>query len=280
MIAAPTTATATYLGAATVLLHIGDVALLTDPALDAPEVPQEFRVPGTAMRIPLQRRWPAALPNGGLPHLDAVLLSHDQHADNFDTAGRLLASRADLVLTTPSGAARLGGNARPLVTWQSWVIERGSTRVRVTATPARHGPEEMGGLAGDVTGFVVEAEGLDRALYISGDTVLCDELAEVGRRFVVGPALLHLGRARFEATGATTFSLSAGDGSTLADLVGATAVLPVHYEDWGHFTETREEADRALRAAGTPTVWMTPGRAVDLRFLGLVRREPGNRSSA
>ena len=36
--------------------------------------------------------------------VDAVLLSHDQHADNFDTAGRAVALEAPIILTTQAGA--------------------------------------------------------------------------------------------------------------------------------------------------------------------------------
>jgi L-ascorbate metabolism protein UlaG (beta-lactamase superfamily) len=267
---APLSATATWLGTATVLLRIGDLVLLTDPALDAPESPQEFHVPTTELRIPLQRRRPAALPPGGLPRLDAVLLSHDQHADNFDAAGRAAAAQADLIVTTSAAAGRLGAAARGLRPWESCVIERGPTRARVTATPARHGPAGMEELVGDVTGFVLEVDGLDRALYVSGDTVLHDELAEISRRFCIGPALLHLGEARFAATGPTTYSMGAAEAAELADLLGIRTVLPVHHDDWEHFTQSHEEAVAAFDRAGTTTRWMVPGDPVDLLSAGLL----------
>ena len=43
--------------------------------------------------------------------IDAVLLSHDQHEDNLDAAGRSLLDEAGLVITTVAGAGRLGGGA-------------------------------------------------------------------------------------------------------------------------------------------------------------------------
>ena len=46
--------------------------------------------------------------------VDVVLLSHDQHADNLDPAGRELVAGSRLTLTTDSAAQRLGGTARPL----------------------------------------------------------------------------------------------------------------------------------------------------------------------
>jgi hypothetical protein len=43
--------------------------------------------------------------------VDAVLLSHDQHADNLDPAGRDVVAAAPVVLTTGAAARRLGGTA-------------------------------------------------------------------------------------------------------------------------------------------------------------------------
>jgi hypothetical protein len=41
--------------------------------------------------------------------VDAVLLSHDQHADNLDLSGRSYLMQAERVFTTKAGAGRLGG---------------------------------------------------------------------------------------------------------------------------------------------------------------------------
>ncbi|HWH29233.1 MAG TPA: MBL fold metallo-hydrolase [Mycobacteriales bacterium] len=257
--------TATWLGAATVLLRVGALSLLTDPALDPADQEQVFHVPGSDIPIPLRRTSDPVLPPGGLPRLDAVLLSHDEHADNLDARGRAVAAGAGRILTTPSGARRLGGRAEGLERWASVELERAGTRVRVTATPARHGPAGMEAVVGDVTGFVVEIEGLARAVYISGDTVLHDDLTAVGRRFAIGPALLHLGRARFDLTGPTCYSLSGADGVALAADLGATALLPVHHEGWVHFSEPAVGLERALRGSPVPVLWPTPGVPVDLR---------------
>ena len=49
--------------------------------------------------------------------VDAVLLSHDQHADNLDHAGRDFLNSAGRVLTTVAGAKRLDGHAEGLAPW-------------------------------------------------------------------------------------------------------------------------------------------------------------------
>jgi L-ascorbate metabolism protein UlaG (beta-lactamase superfamily) len=262
-------ATATHVGTATVLLELGELRLLTDPALDSAGSPQSFDVPGTDVELPLRRTRDPVLPRGGLPHLDAVLLTHDEHADNFDAAGRAVAAAAEVVVTTLSGAARLGGNAIGLAPWESVELHQGSTRARVTATPAQHGPPAAAALVGDVIGFVVEVQGLPRAIYVSGDTVVHDDLGEIGRRFAIGPALLHLGQARFEPTGDITYSMSGADAAGLARTLRATGVLPVHYDDWAHFSESSKVVRQALAATPCAVHWMEPGRPLDLWRAGL-----------
>lgn len=257
--------TATWLGAATVLLRLGELTLLKDPALDPVGAEHEFRVPGSDLTIPLQRTSVPVLPPDGLPPLDAVLLSHDEHADNSDVAGRAVARTAERLLTTESGARRLGGRAHGLPPWESVVLRRGATRARVTATPARHGPEGSEALVGDVTGFVIQVDGLRRALYVSGDTVLYEDLAQIGQRFRVGPALLHLGRARFAPTGETQYSMSGEQGVALAGRLGATALLPVHHDGWAHFSEGPAELAAELSTSPVRVLWPRRSEAVDLR---------------
>jgi L-ascorbate metabolism protein UlaG (beta-lactamase superfamily) len=69
--------------------------------------------------------------------IDAVLLSHDHHGVNLDSAGRALLPSAGVVLTTAAGARRLGGNARGLQPWATTLLEApGRPTIQVTTTPA------------------------------------------------------------------------------------------------------------------------------------------------
>src|SRR5262245_64817642 len=75
----------THIGTATVLMEIGGLRLLTDPALDP--APRHYSFgPGTSST----KTETPALPAAGFGRLDAVLVSHDQHADNLDAPGRAL----------------------------------------------------------------------------------------------------------------------------------------------------------------------------------------------
>jgi L-ascorbate metabolism protein UlaG (beta-lactamase superfamily) len=121
--------------------------------------------------------------------IDAVLLSHDHHGDNLDTAGRALLPAAGVVLTTVAGARRLGGNARGLAPWATTQLEApGRAPIQVTATPCRHGPPLSRPIAGDVIGFALAWPGQDHGvLWITGGTVLCDGVRQVADRLQATP---------------------------------------------------------------------------------------------
>ena len=120
--------------------------------------------------------------------IDAVLLTHDHHGDNLDDAGRALLPSAGTVVTTVSGARRLGGGARGLAPWATTRLEApGRPTIKVTATPCRHGPPLSHPIVGDVVGFALRWDGQEHgALWISGDTVLYDGVREVAGRLEVG----------------------------------------------------------------------------------------------
>jgi L-ascorbate metabolism protein UlaG (beta-lactamase superfamily) len=246
----------THLGTATLLLELAGLRLLTDPALDGPGGTYHFGF-GTRSR----KLAAPALPPGGLGALDAVLLSHDHHADNLDAAGRALLPAARVVFTTPSGARRLGGNARGLAPWQS--AELGP--LKITATPARHGPPLSRPIVGEVVGFLLEAAGFSHGpLYISGDTVWFPGVAEVARRYRVGTAFLHLGGVRFGISGPLRYTFSGAEAAVAAEALGAQTIVPVHYEGWTHFRESRAESERALARLGARVRWVPLGEPVEI----------------
>ena len=120
----------------------------------------------------------------------------EQHADNFDRSGKAYAMAAPRLFTTHAGAQRLGTPAEGLAPWQSTKINKpdGAT-LRITATPARHGPAGIEPLSGDVIGFMASFSDGTPPLYVTGDTVWYDGVAEVARRFRPGVVLLFAGAA-------------------------------------------------------------------------------------
>ncbi len=247
----------THLCAATVLLEVGPLRLLTDPALDPAGGRYTF-APGMSST----KTTGPAIPPGALGRIDAVLLSHDHHADNLDPAGRAFLPSAGRVLTTRSGARRLGGNAIGLADWQTTELDG----LRVTATPARHGPIFSLPLAGKVIGFLLETAG--RSIYVSGDTVWFSGVAKVARRGPVSVALLHLGGVRFPITGPIRYTFDVAGAIHAARALEAHTIVPIHYDGWSHFREGRAEFERAFEAAGLArrVRWPIPGEALELEL--------------
>jgi L-ascorbate metabolism protein UlaG (beta-lactamase superfamily) len=236
----------THIGGPTLLIEAAGWRLLTDPTFDPPGERYSFGWGASSRKLV-----GPAIPAAELPKLDAILLTHDHHGDNLDAAGRELLPAAGVVVTTISGAQRLGGGARGLAAWQSTVLEApGRPEIEVTATPCRHGPPFSHPLAGDVVGFALRWDGQeDGVLWISGDTVLYDGVREVADHLEVDTAILHLGGVQFPITGAVRYSMTARDAVELCGLIGPRSAIPSHYEGWKHFKEGREDIERELARA-------------------------------
>src|SRR4051794_4435816 len=233
----------THVGGPTALIEIGGWRLLTDPPFAPPGRRYRFGW-GTSSR----KLTGPALAAADVGPIDAVLLSHDHHGDNLDPAGRGLLLSAGVVVTTASGAKRLGGGARGLEPWQvTRLTSPGRPAIEVTATPCRHGPPLSHPIVGDVVGFALRWDGqVHGALWISGDTVLYDGVRQVAERVQVGTALLHLGGVRFPVTGPLRYTMTAHEAVELIGLLHPHVAVPIHYEGWGHFREGRDAIEREL----------------------------------
>jgi L-ascorbate metabolism protein UlaG (beta-lactamase superfamily) len=254
--------TLTLIGGPTLLIEIGGFRLLTDPTFDAPGDYQSGPVT-------LRKTQGPALSAADIGRIDAVLLTHDQHADNLDPAGRRLLAKTPIVLTTRIGAGRLAaeglGVARGLAPWENIEITGADgAKLHVTETPARHGPVGIEPITGDVIGFLV---GLDRpgdAIYVSGDTVWCEGVAEVARRYRPRLVIPFAGAAR--TRGAFHLTMDGNDAIETAHAFKDALIAPVHTDGWAHFTESGAELAAAFEALGLGERLRTlkPGTALPL----------------
>ena len=248
----------TYIGGPTALLEYGGLRFLTDPTFDPAATDYPTPV------YTLHKTQAPALAAEQLGKVDAILLSHDHHFDNLDHAGRETLAAARVVFTTRDGAERLGGNAEGLAAWDKRALPApdGQT-VELTATPARHGP--AGGDRGPVVGFVLTAPGAP-VVYVSGDTVWYEGVVEVGQRFSVDVAVLNAGAAKVAVAGPSPLTFTAADAVTLARAWPKAAIVPLHFEGWAHFSESRAQVERAFAAAGLADRlrWPPPGRSIEI----------------
>ncbi|MEV6769788.1 MBL fold metallo-hydrolase [Nocardia sp. NPDC051030] len=226
-----------HIGGPTVRFRYGNLTWLTDPTFDEPG-----DYPGP---VTLHKLTGPAIPSAEVGPVDAVLLSHDQHADNLDTSGRAFLAGVERVLSTPDAAGRMEG-VQGLENWES--VRIGD--VTVIGVPALHGPEGAEKVTGVVTGFVLQGEGLP-TVYVSGDNAsvaLVEQIAErIGR---IDIAILFVGAANVERFGDIDLTLNGRSAVRAAAALGDAVIVPVHGEGWAHFSETFEYLSRNFEYAG------------------------------
>jgi L-ascorbate metabolism protein UlaG (beta-lactamase superfamily) len=230
----------TLIGGPTALIEIDGFRLLTDPTFDTPRTYQ-------LDHVKLEKLSGPALAEDAIGEIDAVLLSHDQHADNLDESGKHFLPKAKRVLTTEVGAKRLGGHAEGLAPWASIELSRNGHSLTVTATPARHGPAGIEPLAGDVIGFVLAAKD-SRPIYISGDTVWYDGVAEVARRFKAGVVLPFAGAA--QTRGPFHLTMDTNDTIETARAFPDAKIVALHTDGWAHFKQNADDLRTSFETLG------------------------------
>jgi L-ascorbate metabolism protein UlaG (beta-lactamase superfamily) len=252
----------TLIGGPTALIEFDGFRLLTDPTFDAPG---DYQLP----HVKLEKLSGPAVGADAIGPVDAVLLSHDQHSDNLDKSGRDYLARASRVLTTLSGAKRLGGHAEGLAPWQTTeLVGKNGRSLTVTATPARHGPAGIEPLSGDVIGFVLTSKAAhSRPIYITGDTVWYDGVAEVAHRFKAGVVLPFAGAA--QTRGPFHLTMDTNDTVETASAFPDAVIIPLHTEGWAHFRQSSGDLRSSFDTLGfgSRLKILPPGVATKIELL-------------
>jgi L-ascorbate metabolism protein UlaG (beta-lactamase superfamily) len=233
------------LGGPTTVVDIAGRRIVMDPTFDPP-----------GKHAYLTKTAGPAVTADALGSVDAVLISHDEHPDNLDDAGRRWALAAPLVLTHPGGAGRLGPPATGLAPWESYELPGGSGPLVAQAVPAVHGPADgqrdaSGHVNCEVTGFVLSGRGLP-TVYLSGDNASIGVVKEVAERVGnIDIAVLFAGAASVATKeGGRPLTLTSARAAAAAELLGATLVIPAHVDGWAHFSEGTDEFVAAFDQAG------------------------------
>ncbi|UKZ91450.1 uncharacterized protein TrAFT101_006428 [Trichoderma asperellum] len=249
----------THIGTATAILDIDGVTFLTDPFFSPAGTtwPWEDHV--------LKVHNDPALKMNELPHIDAVLLSHEDHPDNLDELGRQLLDGRHVV-TTQEGAKNLA--PRPNVIgfsdWQETSIRIAGKVFNITATPCKHYPgHECVGFIVHTEDFGVAPDGRSNAVYFSGDTVYIEDLAKMAGKYHIAVALINLGKATFDDLQIT---MCGSQAARLFRDIKADLLVPMHYESWGHFTQNENELAKEFETEGIleHVRWLKPGKAVEI----------------
>jgi L-ascorbate metabolism protein UlaG (beta-lactamase superfamily) len=238
-----------FIGNATVLIRYAGFTILTDPTFihKHEQVSIGYGMHTTRLTDP-------AIEIGDLPPLDLIVLSHF-HGDHFDQVAERDLDKALPIVTTLEAVKELEQrgfkNASPLETWSSVTVRKGDTRLRVTSMPGRHGPPLADLVLPEVMGSLLEFQSASGAalfwMYITGDTLVVDDLKEIPRRYPeIDLALLHLGGTRVLGLMVT---MDGKQGVELMQIVNPKKAIPIHYNDYDVFQSPLSDFEHEVTAA-------------------------------
>ncbi|WP_416841467.1 MBL fold metallo-hydrolase [Haloferax sp. DFSO52] len=222
----PTNSTIRLLRHATLLVAFENTTFLVDPMLASPGSNPPIQ------DTPNQRDNPLVpMPAVDLTY-DAVVVTH-RHTDHFDEAAKGALETDVPLFCQPAEAEAF--------------VEDGFTDVRpiddvavfngiiIYRTPGRHGHGELAERMAPVSGYVFDS---DQTLYIAGDTIWYDAVAETLDRFDPDTVVLNAGEARF--THGEPITMGVPDVAAVREATGGQ-VIAVHMEAINHCLLTRDE---------------------------------------
>lgn len=231
----------TWFGHSSFILELDGARILVDPVWSKRASPVSFSGP--------ERWYEPLLPQDSLPHLDAIVISHD-HYDHLDIAFIKAMAMRDTRFVVPLGVGDLlqdtGIPAERIVELDWWESTRIGD-VTITATPARHasGRSLFGRNRTLWAGFALR--GPRHNVFYSGDTGPSKLAFDIGKR--LGPFDLAMVECGQYNDAWPDWHMTPEQTYATAKAVQTKALIPVH---WGLFKLSThawyEPVDRVLAA--------------------------------
>jgi L-ascorbate metabolism protein UlaG (beta-lactamase superfamily) len=239
-----------FIGNATVLISFAGFTILTDPTFIHmhDKVHLGYGLHTTRLTNP-------AININELPPLDFILLSHF-HGDHFDQVSINELDKSLLIVTTPHATEELQSrgfnNTEKLEKWDSVSFLKGDYRLKITATPGRHGPFPISVFLPQVMGSILDFQSINGndlfRIYITGDTMVFNDIKDISKRFPnVDIALLHLGGTTIMGIMVT---MDAKEGVKMFKLVEPKKAIPIHYNDYDVFKSSIEDFKKEITENG------------------------------
>ncbi|KAF9893939.1 hypothetical protein FE257_008910 [Aspergillus nanangensis] len=285
-----------FVGTATTIMEWEGIRIMTDP---------NFLHNGDHVHlgpgVGSVRRTNPAVDLDKLPRIDAVLLSH-YHGDHFDQKVEASLRRDLPIITTPHARSALTSKGPEsftavydLAPFQEMNVDikgdadmRKRPSLRVTGTPGKHVPptkppdelKELFHAVPPTNGWMLEfgyttdngtfASGY--CIYITGDTLLVDEVKEIPQRFPdkhIDLMLAHLGGTTLPSPSAPVtvmVTMDAKQGVELMRCIRPDVTLPIHNDDYEVFVSSLEDFRNEVEQAGLQGGVVYLDRGEEYRF--------------
>ncbi|RPE08872.1 MBL fold metallo-hydrolase [Chitinophaga lutea] len=178
--------------------------------------------------------------------LDGVLVTHT-HRDHFDAAASQALDKSITLLHQPADEAYFEKenftNAAKITDETHW------NGIHIIRTGGRHGSGEILLKMGEVSGFVLKAEGAP-TVYIVGDSIWLPEIADNIHRHRPDYIVINSGGAVIPGHEHTPILMQEEQAIALIRAGGNAKVIAVHMEALDHCRTTRASLRAAADAAG------------------------------
>lgn len=244
---------------ATLLVETAGQRFLVDPLLgpagSQPPIPETPNPrPNPLVGLPVE-------PLNAVSGISATLVTH-LHPDHFDQSALGVVPRDRPVLCQPRDHEMF---IRAGLTTRVVGDPLDLDGVRIARTGGRHGTGAIGAEMGDVSGFVLAADG-EPTLYIAGDTIWCEEVQEAITTHSPDVIVVNAGAARFVQGDPITMDVP--DVVATCNAAPEALVVAVHMEAINHCLLTRDDLRAGVASAGLDGRVLTPadGETLELSF--------------
>ena len=256
-----------FVGTATVIIRFAGFTILTDP---------NFLHTGDHVHLGYgltsERLTEPAFDIAELPPMDLCVLSH-YHGDHFDQVVEEKLQKDLPIVTTQHATENLSAkgfiNPIPLETWDSVTFAHREASLKISSMPGQHGPAVVDFALPPVMGSMLDFETANGErmlrMYISGDTLVHDDLNEIPKRFPgVDLALLHLGGTRIMGV---LLTMDDEQGVEIMRIIEPEKAIPIHYNDYDVFKSPLEDFKRAAEKAGLSDrlIYLAHGESYNFR---------------